>query len=649
MNSFHPRQRAILKILYEKKAWMKGRELAIALGVSDRTIRNDIAYINSVLHMDLIVSQNKKGYQLSDYDRAMEIMTREGDGIPVLPEERINYILRHLLFRSRVLDIYELSELLMVSEATIENDLKEIKRINLENKRDLSISRKGASISLAGSEKDKRALLSELLFRETNKSFFNICKYERYFHHLNLGLIQKKLMQAVKNYRIHLNEIAVVNLVIHIAITIDRIKNENTLDMNADVDRVMETREYRMAKELCGQLAAEFGVRFPEGDVLYITYLILGKSIIKNKYKDKQELEGIIDPDIARLTEALIASINREFGIGFEEDDNLFIGLCLHLKRMFERVTNNVLLRNPLLDELKVKYPFIFELAVFVSKEFYKMTGLVIREDEIGFIALHLGAAFEGLKGNQTAVKRKIALICPTGYTTSRLLMTKLHSVYQDKVDILGTFSFMELAELRKQEPDLILSTVKVDYETDIKVIEVSPFLDQTDIEKINQHLYLYEEDLGRIQFLNDVRNFFRRDIFFKGITYKDEFEAIEYMGNQLCEKGYTPEEYVQFVIEREKVSSTSFGNLLAIPHPIVMNAYETVIAVAILQKPVMWGKFQVQLVFMFSLKEEDRRKLNDLYKHIIEIVEKPEGVQYLIKSENYDDFISRILLYDAN
>lgn len=648
MDTFHPRQRTIIKKLYEKKAWMKGRELATELGVSERTVRNDIAYINSVVHMDLIVSQNKKGYQLSDYDKAKEIVVNDVEGIPALPEERINYILKHLLFRNRELDIYELSEMLMVSEATIEHDFKEIKKLISENNRDLRLSRKAASITLTGSEKDKRALLSELLFKETNRSFFNIFKYERYFHHLDLGLIQRKLMQAVEKYRIHLNEMAAVNLVIHIAITIDRIKSENILDIDAEMDRVLGTREYKMAEELCGQLADDFGVRFPAGDILYISYLILGKSIIKNKYNEKKEIEAIIDPHISSLTETLIASINREFSISFEEDDNLFIGLCLHINRMIERVNSQVLLRNPLLDELKIKYPFIFELAVFFSKEFYKITGLVIKEDEIGFIALHLGAAFDSLKGNPT-IKRKIALICPTGFTTSRLLMSKLHSLYQDKIDILGTFSIMELDALMKQEPDLILSTVKFDYETELEVIEVSPFLNQNDIEKINQHLFLNEEDIGRSRFLNDIRYFFRRDIFFKGITFKDEFDAIEFLGNQLCIKGYTPEEYVNFVIEREKISSTSFGNLLAIPHPIVMNAYETVIAVTILKKPMMWGKNKVQLVFMFALKEEDRKKLNELYKHIIEIVEKPDGVQYLIKSEGFDDFILRILNYDAN
>jgi lichenan operon transcriptional antiterminator len=648
MDNFHPRQRTIIKMLYDKKTMMKGRELAAELGISDRTVRNDISYINSVVNSDLIVSHNKKGYKLSDYDKARELVADDGEGMPVLPEERINFILKHLLFRNRELDLFELSEMLLVSEATIEHDMKEIKKLISENNRDLSLTRKAASISLAGSEKDKRALFSELLFKETNRNFFNIFKYERYFHHLDLDLIQRKLMQAVGKYRIHLNEMAVVNLVIHIAITIDRIKSENILDIEADLDKVVEMREFKMAEELCGQLEDDFGVRFPRGDIIYISYLILGKSIIKNKYKKKIELEGMIDPQIANLTEALIASINREFGISFEEDDNLFIGLCLHTKRMMDRINSHVLLRNPLLDELKIKYPFIFELAVFVSKEFYKITGLLIKEDEIGFIALHLGAAFDSLNGN-LAIKRKIALICPTGYTTSELLKSKLHSVYQDKIEILGTFSFMEFDKLRKQEPDLILSTVKFDYELDFKVLEVSPFLNQNDIEKINQHLYLSGQDSGRSRFLNDVNDFFRKDLFFKGMTCKDEWDVIEYLGNQLSTKGYTPEEYVHLVIEREKISSTSFGNLLAIPHPIVMNAYETVIAVAILQKPMLWGKNKVQLVFMFALKEADRKKLNELYKHIIEIVEKPEGVQYLIKSRNFDDFISRILTYDAN
>ncbi|WP_163100197.1 BglG family transcription antiterminator [Peribacillus alkalitolerans] len=647
MHNFHPRQREILKILSEKKTWVKGSELAIELGVTDRTVRNDISFINSILNEEFIVSQNKKGYFLSDLNRAREIMKSESEGIPTHPDERINYILKNLLLKSREIDLYNLSEKLMVSEATIENDLKRIKEMISENQRGLSLSRKAALIYLSGSEKDKRALLSELLFKETNRSFFSLLKYEKYFNDFSLALIQRKLIESVKKYNIHLNEMAVVNLVIHIAITIDRIKSENILDIQFDLDSVEGTPEYKMSEDLSRVLEEELGVKFPLGDIIYLSYLILGKSIIKNNYKEKRELDGIVDPNLSSLTDELIHSIKMEYGIYFENDDQLFIGLCLHIKRMIERIHNHIIMRNPILDELKINYPFIFEIAVFVSKEFYRITGLAIREDEIGFLALHLGAAFERLKEKKTG-KRKIGLICPTGYITSSLLMTKLHSVYKDKVEILGTYSFMELDELIANEPDLILSTVKFDYEIDIKVIEVSPFLNQADIEKIDQHLRLYKEYKGQNDVSTDVRHFFRRDIFYKGISFTDEFEAIQFLGNDLYSKGYTPEDYMDLVMEREKISSTSYGNLVAIPHPIVMNAYETVISVAILNKPVMWGKNRAQLVFMFSLKEEDRKKLNHLYKHLIEIINRPDGVNHLIGSEHFDDFIARIINYNS-
>lgn len=647
MNNFHPRQRKILKILYDKKNWVKGSEIALEIGVTDRTVRNDIAYINSALKEELITSQNKRGYIISDYNRSREVLEMEIEGIPVLPEERINYILKNLLFRSRELDIFELAEKLMVSEATIENDLKGIREIISKNKRDITLSRKSTLIYLSGSEKDKRALLSELLFEETNGSFFNIFKYEKYFNNLNLELIQKKLIEAVKRYNINLNEIAIVNLVIHIAITIDRIKNDNILDIQFEMDKVAETPEYKMAEELCTSLGKEFGVSFPAGDVTYISYLIVGKRIINNKYRERNELEGIMEPSIIKLTEELISSINREFGINFQEDDNLFIGLCLHIKAMSERVKYKILLRNPILDELKVKYPFIFEIGVYVSEEYGRITGTTIGENEIGFIALHLGAAFERLNENQKG-KKKIAIICPTGFTTSNLLLSKLNSVYGDRVEILGVFSFLDIDELIMKKPDLILSTVKFDYKTAIKIVEVSPFLGREDLERLDKNLNIYEDDRGQISFSKDVWRFFRRDIFFKGVSFEDEFDTIKFLGNNLCEKGYVPDNYVNYVLERERISSTSFGNLVAIPHPIVMNAFETVISVAILDKPIMWGSHKVQLVFMFSLSEEDRRKLNDLYKHIIQIIERPDGVNYLIKSEDFDNFIWRILNYEV-
>lgn len=42
------RQKDIIAILFENKTWIKGKELAQLVGVSDRTIRSDIDVINKL-------------------------------------------------------------------------------------------------------------------------------------------------------------------------------------------------------------------------------------------------------------------------------------------------------------------------------------------------------------------------------------------------------------------------------------------------------------------------------------------------------------------------------------------------------------------------------------------------------------------------
>ena len=61
------RQLTILRILNEKKDWITGKALSEKLGVSDRTIRNDISIINYDIepYSANIISERGKGYKLS--------------------------------------------------------------------------------------------------------------------------------------------------------------------------------------------------------------------------------------------------------------------------------------------------------------------------------------------------------------------------------------------------------------------------------------------------------------------------------------------------------------------------------------------------------------------------------------------------------
>ncbi len=641
----NPRQKKILSYLLTKNDWAKGSEIAMELGVTTRTIRNDIAYINSACgnNEEIICSSNQNGYSLKDYDKAISMAKKHMNHIPIYPDERVNYILKKLIFEKDEIDIYCLADEIIVSESTIENDIKKVESIIEKNSRNVSIVRKGTSISLVGSEKQKRALLSEMLFKETNESFFDISSYKKYFSDIDLYIIQKHITEVVNKYNFVLNDMAVVNIIIHIAIAIDRINNQNILDTSYTSKDIADTTEYKIADELCSKLEREFNIEFPKKEVLYISYLFLGKRINQNICSSRGELEKIVEPYFADITESLLSSINTEYGINFLGDDILFVGLCLHIRVMYDRIKNDVILRNPVLDDLKRRYPFIFEISVFFANEFLKITDLKMNENEIGFIALHLGAAFERSKVKKDDLIR-VAIVCSTGYLTSNILLSKVNSLYNQRVDIIGAFSFLEIDKISKYNADFIFTTVPLEYEMPVKIIKISPFIDENDIKIINKELNIYDKEKKTDELQREVSKFLKEELFYKDIIFDDRFQVIDYMAKDIYDKGYVLEDYPQLVLERERISSTSFGNLVAIPHPIRMNAHQTVISIAILDKPIMWGSYKVQLVFMFAIKARDRKKLNNLFGHLIDIIEKPDRVNDLIKSKDFNDFKSKVL-----
>lgn len=644
---FSPRQKKILKFLANKSKWTKGAEIAAEFGISDRTVRNDISVINSYFKDEnpVITSISTKGYCVENREKAINLLKDNMDFMPISPEDRINYILKELLFEKSGANIYQLSEDILVSEATVENDLKKIKDIIKGSGRKLEIERKGINIYLLGSEKDKRLLLSELLFKEANGNFLNLSKYQKYFTDFDLYEIKSSLFDIIKKHNFQINEMAVVSLIIHVAITISRIKNKNTVDLNSNISSISNSIEYKMSKEFCYELEKNFDIQFSEQEIFYISYLFLGKKVIKNIYKHRNEIENIIDPFYIELIDKLLKAICYEYGIDFKNDDTLFIGLTLHIKTMHERIKNNICLRNLILGDFKRRYPLIFEIAVFTCNEFYRLTNERVDENEIGFIALHLGAAYERFGNNLTGLTR-VALVCPTGYTTSNLLCSKIASLYSDKIEIIGIFSFFSLYSLTHVRPDFIFTTVDFEHDLNIPTIVISPFLDEKDIKSINENLNLYHNKNTIKKVKVDIEDYFKSELFYNNVYFDNKMKAIKFMAEDLYRKLYVPENYEDLVVEREKLSSTSFANLVAIPHPIEMNAYKTAISVAILEKPMHWGEQKVQLILMFSIKAGERKNLNNLYNHLINIINEQQGVNYLIKSRDFKDFTYKIINY---
>ena len=91
----------------------------------------------------------------------------------------------------------------------------------------------------------------------------------------------------------------------------------------------------------------------------------------------------------------IIDKIKEYFGIDLSNDYDLKLGLITHLQSLLERQVNNVKVTNLYLKEIKRKYPLVFEMAVHSGEVITECTGYTINENELAFLALHLGAAYE--------------------------------------------------------------------------------------------------------------------------------------------------------------------------------------------------------------------------------------------------------------
>lgn len=147
------RQKKIIEILKEKNDWITGKELSTMLGVSDRTIRNDIDQLVKT-YKGIIESSVRYGYRIK-----LEVFAESNieikETIPQSSEERCKYIIKKLLFDKPRLNIYDLQYDIYVSEFTLKNDFKRLVKM-LEKFDGIELVKEGNYLSLKGSEESKR-------------------------------------------------------------------------------------------------------------------------------------------------------------------------------------------------------------------------------------------------------------------------------------------------------------------------------------------------------------------------------------------------------------------------------------------------------------------------------------------------------------
>lgn len=627
------RQNMIMTIMNNQKDWIVGKDLAKLLNVSDRTIRNDIAAINEFYADTMIESNIRKGYRIQG-EKVKRFIEETKKEIPETGEERRWLILKTLVEHNQV-NIYQLADQMCISEFSLENDMNKIRKL-LDNYQGLKVIRQSNMLQLSGGEREKRHLYEELISYKISGNLWNLNKVAENFMRFDLLKVKELLKDIFEEFHYQMNEVRIPTLLIHVGVILERNFACHFLKEDEEQQGKYGREEYEISRHFFEKIGARLSLQVREAEICdFAIYLEHGK---RKGYCEEEQLQGLASD----LVQHIIVEIREHFDIDFSEDCEFRLGLEVHTVSLLKRHYANVEIDHTCLEEVKRKYPLIFEMGVWVCKIMEEHLNIIISENEISFIALHLGSAYERANLRR---KYRCLLICPHNQTVKDLCIQKIVNRFQDRMEIVGCMSYFEESLIREKNLDLILTTQPVAHTLDIETTEISMFFAHTDEAAVFQTLNRLDQIRYRNNFQFFILNLIREEFFTANMAVEEPEKIISDMCDKLYARGYVKENFKEGVLKRERLSPTSFFHGFAIPHN--MSHQETIhsaISTAILKQPVQWGSYEVRFVLLLAITEENRNFLKIFFDWLDDIVSNPEKFARLLEVQDYQSFVNTLL-----
>jgi mannitol operon transcriptional antiterminator len=496
------REIRLIEVLLRHPEGLTADGLADRLGVSARTVHRDLQPASEFLASRglTLVRQAGLGVRVegpaSARARTLEALG-EMRSRASTPEERRVALLGMLLASNEPIKLRALASRSKVSVGIISRDLDEAE--DWLATFGLSLLRKrGYGVQVLGAEDDRRLAMSQLILESLDEAAF--LSYPEgpgeppagSTDHISaslMGMIDEGRLRAVKaltreaveGLPYAIADSAFVNLSVHVALMIERLLRGGEIEMDVEVlRRLRETAEYGNARDLARAIEEDFQLDVPEEEIAYLTQHLRGTKLRQDDELDRYFESS--DLEIASRVKALIHYVSEQTGVHLAGDSSLYTGLLAHVERAIHRLRENLRISNPLVSEIKEDYPALFDLVdrgmkkVFVEDE--------IPEEEVGFVAMHFGAA---LDRGQGSFPNSVLIICPSGIGSSRILASRLETAFP-QIGHVHHASLFELDEIDPKDFDLVVSTVSLHIPDDLYV-QVGPLLSEDEVDRIRDHL----------------------------------------------------------------------------------------------------------------------------------------------------------------
>jgi mannitol operon transcriptional antiterminator len=506
------RQCDIAQVLLRASQPLTLAEIGEQLGLSGRVVRHNLRVVEAWLESNgtVLARSRNLGIQVlasPDFRETLrrELETSSSRTLVLDALERQQAVALWLLTASQPLVASELARNLGVCRATVYRDLDALDdSLQAQGLRLIRRPRMGCSVE--GTEGKRRQQILDLLCEILDqRDLLSLCeggapqskaslvgdwvsdKALAYLELLELSLAKHVMSEASIRLGYVFADSSFVDLILLLAISIDRMRQGRTVQgIPGSAEELKGRAEFNVACTVLAEVERTLGLCVPESEVFFLTVRLLGA-----------KLKGVVpvgssrhmaQPEVLEVVDSLISEASVYLHPWLKMDQELSTALALHLQRVFNRLRFGLPISNPLLRLVKKEYPYVFQIAARACDRLSLPGVGEVPEEEVGFLAMHLGAAMERLKSRP---RLRVLVVCGEGIATAWLLVSRLR-VELPELDIVEVTSAwdLNLERFSDKHLDAVVSTLPLATDA-LPVIEVSPFLRPAEVTRIRECLGL--------------------------------------------------------------------------------------------------------------------------------------------------------------
>jgi len=598
-----PHQRLAQLFTLLQNETLPQEELAQRLSVSTRTVRADITALNALLlhYGAQFILTRGSGYQLVIHDptryQTLEESAPKAQHIPRTAADRIHFLLVRFLTSAFSIKLEDLADAWFVSRATLQGDMVDVRERFQRYQLTLE-TRPRHGMKLFGSEVSIRACLTDLLWELSQPGPLNPLIGEEAFDASVPTLLAGVLQETLPRHHVRLTDAGERFICLYGAVAVRRVSEGYPLaDFSAE-DVAQNVRD--AARELANTMQQLAGKLLAPAEEEWLCVHLAARQV-----QDVDPGTISADDDEA-LVNYILRYINQQYNYNLLDDAQLRADLLTHIKTMITRVRYQIMIPNPLLENIKQHYPMAWDMTLAAVSSWGKYTPYAISENEIGFLVLHIGVGLERHYNIGYQRQPQVLLVCDTSNAMVRMIEAILQRKYP-QLEIAATLSQREYEQREEIAEDFVISTVRIS-EKEKPVVTIAPFPTDYQLDQIGKLVLV---DRTRPWMLN---KYFDEAHFQVIDTPMDQQALFATLCQQLQQEGFVGAEFHGSVVEREAIVSTMLGDGIALPHALGLLAKKTVVYTVIAPHGIAWGDETAHIIFLLAISKSEYEEAMAIY-----------------------------------